>query len=290
MSWEDEGRIIVLNAKFNNMSEHGDLIINDNKKYVKPEWIEVPRDWGKNIHGRLVTFGDLKDLAWGVELSVPITHQIRKLLGNSGIEIPEHIETIKYVDLAPQESLPKKERNIRADDDQNISFSPLNSLANVTDISPHLITFSLRSRPTKTIGMILQSLLIGRTSKIEFNEILKESKSCEILIAYGHGRDDPFHSGEQYNDQPNTKGEATQRIGNRVLATEVLEKYNDPNKYSVIMFRSCYLGKEGIKPNKVPIVYVQGAVASNPIGRFWGDLTYGKAKTVIILPKEQKQN
>jgi hypothetical protein len=262
----------------------------DGNEYIEREWIESPKGWGKKLHGKLIIFPHGKDeISWGIEVSIPIDDAVRAVLRKSGIVVPKKITTFKYLDCAPQESLPKAKRNIRSDEDQSITLTPLNSLVNITDVTPFLPFVSPRSRPHRTIRTIMSTLLLNKESVAKFNDILEKSKGNQVLMVYGHGRDDLFHSGEQYFDTPDTKGAVKQTEGNLVFASEVVEKYNDPSKYAVIMFRSCYLGKDGIKQDKIPIVYVQGTVANNPIGRFWGDIVYGKARTVILMPDDEKR-
>lgn len=245
--------------------------------------LEVPKGWGKDITGRLVTFKDGSQLSWGVELSVPIDPGTRKYLSEWGVEIPAFITTLKYLDLAPQESLPEKQRNIKSHmGDQEVALTHLNSLTGSTLGSPMLdLTHLIIPRPYKTLRTMFRTVLTSRASRKEFNDLLANTRNkSEMLFVYGHGNYDPFHLGEQSWDEPEVKDFGKiQRAGNSVSATEVLEKYNDQTQIAAIIFRACYKGENGIRAKNIPVVYPWGFVSNN----FVMPLIY-KTKTKFSYP------
>ncbi|MDO8488256.1 MAG: hypothetical protein Q7S31_02985 [bacterium] len=247
--------------------------------------IEVPKGWGKNISGNVVYFEKGDELSWGIEIVISLDAKIKEYLAKSNVVIPSHIQAIRYLDLAPQESLDRKDRNIRSKHGDSEGLTGLGSLVSVT-AKPAILNIEplfglLIPRPYRTLRNMFLTMITDRKSQERFNNILSNSTGHEILIAYGHGLGDPFSLGEQYWDKPTAKpGQRQQHEGNTVTAEEVLERYNDPEKISAIILRSCYIGKDGVRAKKIPVVRAQGVVANNTIGTRWV-----RTKTVFEMPE-----
>ena len=177
-------------------------------KYVKKQTRSVSEGWGKKIVGRRVDFKDSeKGLAWGIEVELPFGDKERKTLEKAGIIIPKRINKIRYLDMAPQENLPEKERNIGSESNQELVLSHLNTLVGVTATPGYPgPTLLFRNRVEKRLRHLFEGVITRKKRNKElFNSKIAESKGNEILMVYGHGGGDPMLIGEQDDDKTQTQ-------------------------------------------------------------------------------------
>jgi hypothetical protein len=271
--------------------------------------------WPKAITGRRVDFPQPDGkLIWGVEMEIPLRFEsvrgiyeelFNKLATDGGIQIaereiqkrakerenrtwftdlekfgiPDRIKSIRILDLAPQELLPKKIRDV--DSKRNW----VHDLAGYRDSMERLADQSADSRivdrAMRVLGMgsrmtqqrseALHDLLfdlfgddkerIGR-----FKEIIERTGGNEILIVHAHGGYD------------NMIGEQT---GNWVDLAQVVEKYDQPDKYGAILINTCYLGNEPPPVKRVPVFRAKGK--TNSQGGVYG---YNWNKLLVSEPSK----
>lgn len=104
----------------------------------------------------------------------------------------------------------------------------------------------------------------------KFNEVLKESKGDTLVIVHGHSGD-LSGMGEQYPDETKDEsGNIVQRKNNFVPTSEILNRYNDPNKFAALVLHGCNTDKGTVEAKNVPVFYPTSAVkgVSNP-GFLW---------------------
>lgn len=250
---------------------------------------EVLNSWARGISGRRVDFPSDEGLAWGIELTIPLDNdRLRNIIkAIYGIDLPKHIDTIIYLDVSPQESLPKSQRNIRT---KKWSFLPsqLEVLAQKT-VSNQIIeklTKTLNfSRPSdlkrqyKVQELISDVFGNNKEEKEKFNKHVAESRANKLVIVHGHGG---FNSiiGEQYDDGTNAPdGTPIQKKGNSIHIEEVLDRYNDPEKYAAILLHNCHSSDEQVVAKKVPVFM--------PVGHVGGIASMMKLnRTRAILPNK----
>ncbi|MEK7634040.1 MAG: hypothetical protein AAB437_04315 [Patescibacteria group bacterium] len=222
------------------------------------------------MSGRRVDFPSEEGLTWGIELTIPLNYPIlRNALKNvSGINIPDHIDTITYLDVAPQESLPKNIRNIRT---KKYSFLPsqLEVLARKTISSSKneklQETFNVprpsdMQRSAQVERMITEVFGNNQKGKDDFNEYVSKNKANELVIVHGHGGSELI-IGEQYNDGTTAEdGTPIQKKGNRIKIDKVLERYNNPKKHAAILLHNCHSSDEKVIAKKVPVFMPIGHV------------------------------
>ncbi len=237
---------------------------------------EVPADFGKELSGRLVTFGEGENMAWGIEVDIQVTSDLRAYLAEQKIHLPDNIKNIKFLTLSPQESLPKDLRNIPStrEIDSRLQF--------IADVTRNHNTGEQGKRPYDYLGREFTKVIPSDSDVENFEDITRKSQGSEILIVQGHGGGDPVTIGEQSTTRPiGPDGAYLQRAGNDVQVYEILEKYNDPSRFSVIMLDSCYSGNKLIEAKRVPIISVQG------ISGFESTLR-GTRKTMFSYPAGTK--
>lgn len=212
------------------------------------------RDLIHYISGRRVDFISGREWSWGVEISLPFRPiEKRYLYERYAFKIPENLKTLKFLDLSPQESLPKDLRTIKS------IFN--NNRGSILD--------TLVKEPYYRLGEIDDFFwsVFGRHKKQirVFNSILSESTGTELLFVSGHSLDDPWVIGEE-TEVINGKlssgkwGGLRQHGGNKVPVRKILQRYNDPSTYAAILFLCCYTGTKGPKVLDVPVVYPEGEV------------------------------
>lgn len=201
------------------------------------------------------------------------------------IDLPNNIKKIRILNVAPQESLPKKQRTI----DSRLNSNIKNPITNIT--SPpsensfiNKLLFSLQLSSTNELKRkrafedIFYEIFSGNTDKIkQFQDILKNSNAEEILIVLGHSGDDDY-AGDEVGEQGwsvNGPSSTWQSPGNRIKITEILEKYNQPEKFGALIFDTCYLGKKNPPVKDIPVYRVQGHSGMG---------VYGKTKLLLSLP------
>lgn len=106
--------------------------------------------------------------------------------------------------------------------------------------------------------------------KERFNDVLRQAKGDTLVIVHGHSSDLGGMS-EQYPDEVKDKsGNIIQRKYNFVSIDEILDKYNDPDKFAAVVLHGCNSEKGSVEAKKVPVFYPMSSVkgVSNP-GFFW---------------------
>ncbi len=218
---------------------------------------EVPPNWTKELSGRLVTFGEGEDLAWGVEVGIPVEKEAKEFLAGYGIQLPDAVTTVRFLTLVPQESLPPEQRTIRS---QKTDASVLQLLVETGEEFKTFTNTRPGERPYEYLARQFIKVLPTDENKRQFFDLVSSSKASEVLIVQGHGGGDPQSIGEKYQDTPqSSEGEQLQRTGNNVLVEEVLAKYNDNAQLSVILLDSCYTGSQKLRAKNIPVFYIQGS-------------------------------
>lgn len=224
--------------------------------------------WAAKLSGRRVDFKSEEGLSWGIEVTLPIDSFLRKELSvRLGIAIPPEIKTIKYLDLAPQEALYPKDRNI-----QTNSFrwqNRLLSIASKTTSNPWLekITAVFAERPADVrrrwaVIDLFQNVFGNNLEQIDkFNQRLSSSDGSEIAIVAGHGGGEPWVIGEQTSGVISERDRDFQKEGNDVSPEQILEKYDKPDLYSAILFVACFTGEQKLPKSKVPVFRGVGKLA-----------------------------
>jgi hypothetical protein len=137
-------------------------------EYVVPTSKEVPEDYGKDLTGKMITFGEGKDMSWGIEVKLDLDPGMREFLTRNGLIFPDRIGEILFVTLSPQESLPEDQRTIRS---KNILPSALQYVA---DSTANFGTFTKTGeRPYEYISREFHKVLPSTGDKDRFNETIK---------------------------------------------------------------------------------------------------------------------
>lgn len=149
--------------------------------YIKPTSKELPPDWGRNIHGKLVTFGEGENMAWGIEVNIPITEETKSSLIDYGFAV-KNLRRITILDLSPQESLRPNERTIRSKSRHETEMQRI--LDSTTDYNEP----KDQGRATNQIIKIFVRVM-GNSSdaKNHFNETQSDSEKIAIVIGHGGG-------------------------------------------------------------------------------------------------------
>ena len=232
-----------------------------------------------DITGRRVDFTEGPPLAWGIEIELPFdTLEKTRLDKKCGIKIPRHIDTLKYLDLNPQESMPVRFRNIKNSGD---SWYETN-LYLLT--APDSISKKAGFVRRKTIEEIFYNIFGRNNDEIEeFNSILLGSNGNTILLVEGHSWDAPWKIGERHNWAPiDSESRKLQKSGNNTPIRDILKRYNDSDKYSAILIYACYNGKRKIKALDIPLAYGLGKVGSSLS-------QLGLLPTVIVKPRYKSE-
>ncbi len=255
-------------------------------EYVTKPVYDVPKNWGKEITGRRVDFGkpgEGEGLAWGIEVSIPVDSKIRDDMKKAGILLPEHVTEIDFLDMRPQESLPKKLRNIESNHKESVVTS-LEKIVETSVIDNDTMPFDdliNRHRPSRTLTRILDSVFVFNKDKIdEFNNNLQNSKGNKLVIVEGHGGGDPLEIGEyDWQQTVDSDGNIIQKMRNAADIDKILDKYDQPTEVAAVVFRACNSKKAEINPRKVMFVHTSGLTGYNKIGSL-----YRGVKTVVVPP------
>lgn len=250
-----------------------------------------------SMAGRRVDFGKAgqgEGLAWGVEVDIDISDRlVRARFQESSFTIPDHINTIKYLELAPQEALPPEQRTIRSKMKPRSVLGSSSLVSVATPAKPgnqtlekvragfNLIRPEDQERFTSLNAMITWTFGPTKESKQTFNDVLKQSKGDTLVIVHGHSSD-LRGMGEQYPDEMRDEsGNVVQRKYNFVPIDEILDRYNDPDTIAAIVLHGCNAEKGSVEAKKVPVFYPMSSVknVANP-GFFWS------APGGISLPKQ----
>lgn len=235
-----------------------------------------------SMAGRRVDFGTpgkAEGLGWGIEVDLDITDTLaRYRIEGSCFKLPPHIKKITFLDLAPQEALPPNQRTIRSTIRPH-SFrghSELTMVAAPTNPgNPRLVKLrrdfnlleSQDERRYKELGTMI-SWIFGPSDKAKkrFSNVLKQSSGDTLVIVHGHSSD-MGGLGEQYPDEIHDKsGGIVQRMYNFVSMDAILNRYNDPEKFSAIVLNGCNSEMGSVKAKEVPVFYPKGIVkgSANP--------------------------
>lgn len=197
----------------------------------------------------------------------------RRLDRKYGIKIPGHVDTFRYLDLSPQESLPVRLRNI----------GKQGEIWRETDLYLLTATYSKSKKAELIRRQTLEELFfyvfgLNRQETDQFNSILSGSRANTIILVEGHSMNAPWEIGEKYPYEPeDNKIKRLQRRGNKIPVKEILKKYNDPDKYAAILFYACNRGIRKIKALDVPLAYALGIVG-------FGKSKRGLLPTMIVTP------
>ena len=106
--------------------------------------------------------------------------------------------------------------------------------------------------------------LVTPAGKKRFHEIIKQSKGDTLVIVHGHSGD-LSGMGEQYPDETHDKsGDIVQRMNNFVPIDEILERYNDSDKFAAIVLHGCNTGKGVVEAKNIPVFYPTIGVKGSP--------------------------
>ena len=232
-----------------------------------------------SMAGRRIDFGKVGEgegLAWGIEVDIDISDNlVRSRFQETSFKIPDHIKKIKYLELAPQEALPPDQRTIR-------SHMKPRSILGSSSLIP-VATPAKQGNPTfekirhgfnilrpedearfKSLRAMVNWSLVTQTGKKRFNEVLKETKGDTLVIVHGHSAD-LSGMGEQYLDETHNKsGGIVQRMYNFVPMDEILERYNDSDKFAAIVLHGCNTEKGVVEAKKIPVFYPTSGVKQSP--------------------------
>lgn len=224
--------------------------------------------WARDLSGRRVDFKFKTGISWGVEVDFSIgSDQKEHIKDVSRVRIPSSINSIRFLDLNPQESIPPKDRNISSDH-VNWKTTPLSILTRSTVAKKTIFTSwgerEADMKRTEGLGDLFEDFFASdKLGAAQFSRTLLHSRAPKLLIVMGHGDDDPWTIGEQYSQEP-TFSKWKQKLGNSVPVKTLLKRYDSPGEYAAIMLFVCYTGTRGIRPLNVPIVYPEGTVGGYP--------------------------
>ena len=177
----------------------------------------------KDVVGRRVDFTQNLPLAWGIEVELPIDGlEKERLYQKLNIKIPEHIDTFKYLDLCPQESLYPDYRNIGKR--ESWQYTNLDNL-----VSGGRSSKRAEMNRRKAIEELF-FLVFGNngTEKEKFSTLIAESSGNTILAVEGHSWDLPWEIGEHASFDPEKHEERKfQKTGNDVPVWRIIKKYNE---------------------------------------------------------------
>lgn len=242
---------------------------------------EIPHDFVKESHGELVIFEHKDDesdrISWGIKFTVPTDDLLKRvLLENERITIPDNIETIEYLSLNPQETLPELDRLINSLRKNHYKETNLELIASPTD--PYYYSYYKRNSkghiPAEIIGQLLRQSVPTIEAVEEFNTTLSQGGK-KLLIVDGHGGEAPWTIGEQYKFQT---GHPNQYPGNQVPAQDIIERFNDPEEYAAICIRTCKSGDDELEVRGITIFHGLGDLSLD-------NHKNGKIKSVILKPE-----
>lgn len=281
--------------------------------------------WNKSITGRRVDFIQTDEegkqtLVWGLEIEIPLYSEdiagafagvMRELdqrgqsflidaditwcfekfnrgrmySGKYDIPLPPTIRKIRLVDLAPQESLRRKDRNIKSTTnsfnlDADLFNNPIvkklmGSTQEAAFNSPILQWFMANRTLARRQGafdeLFFDIFAEDKQGIKRFLEILSHNSAPELLVVMAHGGDDAL-IGEQtsvfepdaFTSQQIEQNQIVipQAKGNWLDMRQVLQKYDKPDQFAAILFRSCHTG------GKLPPV--ENVTTVRPIGTVGG--------------------
>lgn len=113
-------------------------------------------------------------------------------------------------------------------------------------------------------AMITWTFGPGNKGKEKFNEVLKQSNGDTLVIVHGHSGD-LSGMGEQYQDETHNKsGGVVQSMGNFVSMEQILDRYNDSEKFAAVVLHGCNTEKGSVEAKKVPVFYPMSSVKVVP--------------------------
>lgn len=233
-----------------------------------------------SMSGRRVDFGKAGEgegLAWGIEVDIDISDSlVRSRFQETSFKIPDHVKTIKYLELAPQEALPPDQRTIRSKMKPRSIFGSSSLIPVATPAPPGNPTFEkIRKgfnllRPEdearfKSLQAMVSWSLMTEAGKKRFNGILEQTKGDTLVIVHGHSGD-LSGMGEQYSMDKTTDdaGNVIQKAGNNVSIDSILSRYDDPNRFAAIVLHGCNTEKGAPEAKKVPVFYPTSGVKGSP--------------------------
>jgi len=238
-----------------------------------PSMILEEADFSKSHEG--------KRAAWGLEVEIDISDSlVRSRFQENVFKIPAHITKLKFLDLAPQESWPPNERNIRSKMKQRSIRGGSGILKVATPAVPgnerlNKIRYAFNflkpedERRFKALrGMVTWA--VDLNSRERFNEVLARSAGDTLVVVHGHSSD-LSKIGEQYPDElKDEEGNVVQRKGNDVPIEDILDRYNDPTRFAAVLLHACNIKKGSVEAKNVPVFYPTTGVKNvdNP-GFFW---------------------
>lgn len=199
-------------------------------------------------------------------------------------ELPKNIKRIRILDMASEESLPRKQRSI----EQHILItSPLTKNVNQKSsehsmIDKLLIDLEMPASlsSTKKRSEVLESIInetfgFDKESVEKFKKMLEKSTAEEILIIHAHGGYDNI-IGEKDRE---FKGSKNEWADPNIDLEELIEKYDDPKRISAILVHTCYKGNENPPVRRIPVYRLYGFARSeeNPF-------VINKPKTLVSEP------
>lgn len=235
-----------------------------------------------HIERKVVEFGSPdapEGLAWGIEINFDITSPlVKRVFSGSRIKIPPKITTITYLDLCPQEELPPSMRTIRSKfkPGQSVLKTVANPVPNKLNLEKFLRFWNIMMPQDEKRFALLDDMICQAVNKDKllrkFNQVLTEATGDSIVIVHGHSADlsDSSAMGEQYPDEViDSDGRVIQRKHNAVPIKEILERYDDPNKYTVIVLNGCNPKAIGPTARKVPVFYPRNVTSRGRGGFVW---------------------
>src|SRR3990167_5404264 len=251
-------------------------------KSVTGKRVDFPREdgklvWGVEIEiplrfeGNVVnTYTDaVRDLAKEKGISLTdqeIQDEVKKKEGRTWfmdidkVALPSNIKRIRIVDLSPQEALPKDQRNIDSKrnfwHDKHTTIKLTSQPSENSLVDRAMMKLAMSTKSTMNRSEALQDLfydVFAQNQEVmsQFRKDLEQSGAEEVLFVHAHGGYDDIIGEQDYE----VKGDDAQfqAEGNRIALTEILDKYDQPEKYGAILVNTCYKGKEKPRIGKVPV-------------------------------------
>lgn len=225
-----------------------------------------------DITGRRVDFTKNLPLAWGIEIDVPIDEiQRERLSRKNGIVLPDRINLLKYLDLAPQESIFPDYRNMGKDDEWE--YTNLDYLVSGGRQS----AYAEKRRRKATEDLFFRVFGSNSPEKNLFNGLINKMPGNTILAVEGHSWNTPWEIGEHRSHDPQrSKERKLQKTGNDVPVWKILKSYNNPRVIAGIIIIACYCGYRKVKNLDIPLAY--------PIGEVYGDESGDGLLPVVVVP------
>lgn len=218
--------------------------------------------------------------------------------GTDDIKLPENVSKIRVLDLHPQEGMRRDLKSIRlagykgrlkeffpgAGSGRRLSKEYGNSVIDRVMLNLYQETRSNIVR-TKVLNELFDNVFSGdEESKRLFEKVLDDTGGNELLFIHAHGGGDDV-VGEQTTAVVGEYADKRQVEGNRVDLSQVIERYDEPDRLAAILICSCYSGSKKPPVKSVPVFRLKGVAAG---GR--DDLVAVAAmrsnETLVSMPKE----